>query len=599
MSAWQVGPAQWRSWLDEPVVAAAPLATALDALDGRVLACLQASGFAATADVTRLEPMPADPNADPGAADDAPFDSMKTVVRPAPQREAAAGALEVALQSPDGLEVAFEDAPAPSDEPITQVSPAVEADDPELFIPTLTRPVEPEVLAAPEPEPAPPVPEPPSQAPPESSASASQTAGTISVDDDDEESAKTMTRGEIIREQEPDPIIPKARIVVDPSASGVLSVPDDDDPEELDPEELDAEDVEQLDDTAPPPGSPPPGPPPPAPAPMVAAADRPTVVETDGPPPAPAERPPPAPTPAASAADVPPPPMAEMPPPVPPATSGGTEIRPAEVPPPPSGAVPPAVTPGGTMPPVERNWVDEVFGEHYAALLPANHAVLAAQHVEFFLQSTQLAAGSRVLDVACGGGAHAIALASRGYAVTGFDASAAQIQRAQATAEAVGAPVAFVHGDMLSPPVEGPFDAALCLGSSFGVFDDEQDLLCLQRIADRLAPGGTLMLQVFNRDYMFGRLPTRSWWQGQGCLVLDEAQLHSPTSRVKIHRTIVFEDGRQFEHRYSLRGYGLFELIQACRRVGLTPVEHSGSSHTRGRFFGASSAEIWLLLRRS
>jgi len=632
MSTWETSAEAVRAWIEEDVPSTSEVGP-LDELDAEVLRMFAGAAFPgqSSLDETRVDGVAVgdvdDASNDQGAtvpeAGGQAFDSMTTVIRAAPERPDPG--LDVALESPDqGLSVGLE-ATAAEDEVATEVQKAAPAaepapsaldealdpafDDPEpdersegegggpeLFIPTLTRPTPPPQPAI-------------SDAFDEESEpielDPASNSGTLSIDeaDDEAEAAVTMTRGEIVSDMAPDPVVPKAKIVVDPSASGVWDLDDDD--EDEDPEELDADDFEQVDDTVPPPGGSPAGPPPGAPPPAPAAADvggvphdepaepvrpqRKTIVAIDS------QRPPPAPhqpqaAPPAAPASVPSAPDAAPAP----AAPGGTQIKPAEVPPP---RPEPTVT-GGTLPPTERPWVEEVFGDHYAALLPANHVQQAMQQVEFFVQCAQLPTGSRVLDVGCGSGAHAIALAARGYHVVGFDAASAQIARARASAEASGVRVQFVHGDMRHPPSDGPFESALCIGSTFGSLDDEQDQLALQRIAERLVPGGTLLLNVFNRDHMVGRLPTRSWWQGQGCLVLDEAQLDSVTSRVKVHRTIVFEDGRQFDHNYELRAYGLNELIGACRRAGLAVVEYAGSTHTRGRFFGASSADIWLLVRR-
>ncbi len=204
-----------------------------------------------------------------------------------------------------------------------------------------------------------------------------------------------------------------------------------------------------------------------------------------------------------------------------------------------------------------------------------------------------------MLDVGCGDGAHAIALAQRGYVVTGFDASLSQLLRATQANEAVGAGVRFLSGDMRDPPVEGPFDAILCIGTTFGYFDDAENRKVIGKLRDRLAFGGRMLLHVFNRDHVIGRLPARSWWQGQGCLVLDEADMNYFTNRLQVRRTIVFEDGRQFEHDISVRAYTAHDLGSMCVEAGLRVLELSGSRLTRGRFYGATSAEIWLLVERT
>ena len=147
--------------------------------------------------------------------------------------------------------------------------------------------------------------------------------------------------------------------------------------------------------------------------------------------------------------------------------------------------------------------------------------------------------------------------------------------------------------------MEGMFAGILCLGTTLGYFDDDDNRKAFRKLKGLLAPGGRLMIQVFNRDHVVARLPARSWWQGHGCLVLDEAQMNYFTNRLQVHRTIVFEDGRQFEHNISVRAYTAHDLGSLCVDAGLRVVEISGSRLTRGRFYGATSPEIWLLVERA
>lgn len=61
-----------------------------------------------------------------------------------------------------------------------------------------------------------------------------------------------------------------------------------------------------------------------------------------------------------------------------------------------------------------------------------------AYELPFLEQQLTAASARRVLDVACGTGMHAIALAQRGYDVTGADLSAGMIERARENAREIG-----------------------------------------------------------------------------------------------------------------------------------------------------------------
>ncbi len=309
----------------------------------------------------------------------------------------------------------------------------------------------------------------------------------------------------------------------------------------------------------------------------------------------PDERPPPAPKPAPRPEGPPPPPRAgEIT-----RLTGDTSISEPENRSSPDGGA--ALTAdasraGRTSPPApERHWSQGVFGDHYGALMPAgSHAIVRAE-AEFVRELAKLRVGSELCDIGCGEGGHARAWADAGIRVVGLDASPAMIRRAT---ELTGAPLPnprWVLGDVCTRPIAAKFDAVVCIGTSFGYDDDESNAEMLAAIAAMVRSDGRLVLQVLNRDYMAPRLPTRSWWQGNGCLVLDEADMDDWHSRLRVRRTIVFEDGRQFEHPISIRAYALHELCVLLAAAGLRVLEVSGSRFTRGRFYGATSPDIWLV----
>jgi len=101
-----------------------------------------------------------------------------------------------------------------------------------------------------------------------------------------------------------------------------------------------------------------------------------------------------------------------------------------------------------------------------------------------------LAPGLSVLDLACGHGELAGALAARGCAVTGLDPSAAFLDRARADAAAARVSVEYVAGDMRELPWAGRFDRVVSWSTAFGYFDDDVNRAVLDQIARVLRPGG-------------------------------------------------------------------------------------------------------------
>ena len=109
---------------------------------------------------------------------------------------------------------------------------------------------------------------------------------------------------------------------------------------------------------------------------------------------------------------------------------------------------------------------------------------------------------------------------------------------------------------------------------------------------------GKLLIEILNRDYVIADLPTRVWWEGDGCVVLEEVELNYFSSRIQVNRSVVFDDGRQLEQEISVRAYSLHEVGKLMHAAGFRVLEVSGGYHTRGRFFGNQSRHIIVLAER-
>jgi hypothetical protein len=113
-----------------------------------------------------------------------------------------------------------------------------------------------------------------------------------------------------------------------------------------------------------------------------------------------------------------------------------------------------------------------------------------------------------------------------------------------------------------------------------------------------LKSGGQFLLDVANRDFLLMQSPSLAWFEGDGCVCMDEMHVDWITSRMRVKRTMMLDDGRTKETEYSIRVYGLHELGKILHDSGFRVVEVSGRIATPGVFFGSDSPRVLILAEK-
>lgn len=152
------------------------------------------------------------------------------------------------------------------------------------------------------------------------------------------------------------------------------------------------------------------------------------------------------------------------------------------------------------MSPVDH-WFEPVAEHLGGAYLRYSFTKGTEQEVEFLVEALGLLPGMRVLDVGCGPGRHAHALAARGLEVVGIDISQRFIDLAT---EAAVPGTTFLRADARLLSFDAEFDAAisLCQGA-FGLTGGPRapldgDGVVLDGMARSLRPGSRLAVSAFS-----------------------------------------------------------------------------------------------------
>jgi SAM-dependent methyltransferase len=143
---------------------------------------------------------------------------------------------------------------------------------------------------------------------------------------------------------------------------------------------------------------------------------------------------------------------------------------------------------------------DEAFGDWadiYEALIDWPKRL--AHEGPFYRRLFEQASVRRVVDVACGPGHHAALFHRWGLSVQGADVSPEMIQRARRQ-HGESASLEWVVRSFDQPiQVAEPFDAAICVGNSLALADEQETTgRAIGHMAAAVRPGGVIVVHVLN-----------------------------------------------------------------------------------------------------
>lgn len=209
----------------------------------------------------------------------------------------------------------------------------------------------------------------------------------------------------------------------------------------------------------------------------------------------------------------------------------------------------------------------------------------------------------RIVDVGCGTGLLALALAAGGHAVTGIDPAPGMIAAARAKPNPRGA--RFIEVDGRNFAVDERFDLALMTGNAFqalaGVGDQQA---VIRRVAAHLVAGGRFIFDTRNpaaREWL-------CWTEAKSRITLThpslgnvdvwwEAELGGDGVTVSLVTHYRFADGSR-KRSDSLLRFTTPDAIAAMLAAAALPVEtiHAGAI---GRPFTGSEPDLIVVARKS
>jgi SAM-dependent methyltransferase len=216
------------------------------------------------------------------------------------------------------------------------------------------------------------------------------------------------------------------------------------------------------------------------------------------------------------------------------------------------------------------HWSDGYYGDLYLdsvrdLLTPA----LSALEAGVIARLLRLGPRERVLDLACGQGRHARALAGRVGRLVGLDRSRAYLRIAASGAGAPAAPL--VQGDLRALPfADGAFDALYSWYASLFMYDEPGNAAALAELARVLRRGGRALVHHANPLRLAADpVATARRSLPGGGEVEEVASFDATTGVERARRRLQRADGRVLEGEARLRYYRTDEWEALARGAGL------------------------------
>jgi SAM-dependent methyltransferase len=222
----------------------------------------------------------------------------------------------------------------------------------------------------------------------------------------------------------------------------------------------------------------------------------------------------------------------------------------------------------------------------------------AEKEVREAMKLAGAAEGAPVLDLGCGPGRHALALAKLGYRVVGVDRTRAYLDEAQAKGDERQLTVEWVCADMRDFQRPEAFDAAICMLTSFGFFEDaEEDRRVLTNLQSSLKPCGAVVLDLMGKEVLARIFRPTDWHTlADGSMFLEERAVENDWSRLNV-RWILIKGAQRYEHRFALRLYAAGEIKTLLADAGFVEVQAFGSLD--GAAYGADAQRLVLVARKA
>ncbi|HCY77921.1 MAG TPA: hypothetical protein DHV28_18600 [Ignavibacteriales bacterium] len=216
---------------------------------------------------------------------------------------------------------------------------------------------------------------------------------------------------------------------------------------------------------------------------------------------------------------------------------------------------------------MKSEWFKDWFNtKEYISVYQHHNENDAENHIKLILDNVKIPDSSKILDMACGTGRHAIILARKDFRLTAVDLSENLLSIAELSAKDENLKINFIHSDIRNFETPERFNLVLNLFTSFGYFEsDEENFSVLKKAYNLLDKEGFFVLDFFNSEYLINNLIEYSEE------VINDVAIHQyrkiKDKRV-VKKIVIAKDGNLNEYEESVRMFTRDELVNVLQNIG-------------------------------
>jgi len=213
-----------------------------------------------------------------------------------------------------------------------------------------------------------------------------------------------------------------------------------------------------------------------------------------------------------------------------------------------------------------NTYFDGYYKEIWRSYIPAE---LTVKETDFMIRHFNLQPGSTVLDIMCGYGRHAIALAEKGISVTAVDNLEEYIYELTETARKKDLPIHALEADVIAYEADKMFDLAICMGNSVCFFNRKDTLKLLKMVSSHLVRGGHLLINTWMlAEIAFNGFREKAWENVGDLKFITESKYLLHPSRIETEHLIIATDGTTETKKAVDYIYSIAEMEAMFAEVG-------------------------------